>query len=324
MVSHRVSDCEHSRKEQGDVERESDDANKAIDKVRPTFQDIVHRRVLFVQGTEKMKALHSSPSWPPAEYQANVVESQEILLSRRIAAQLSHFLLTHIPPLRDEAGHMLVWNRHLKASLDKRQEKVYQYRRIGDRPSKTIPLSRQTKSDPKRAIYLSIFDLPQWLGQMMEDYVDNHLPRLTAEAVRKGQSVAVPNARDGKNEMLMFPGWDASYFGKQVRRVSGASVTDVRALVEEELNQHKEQWQVPDALIENLCGHTMEVTKKHYKTPTYLKNMHSLVERLHDTSMVLWNYQPRKLAPRGRAVRNKREAMGCDSESESVAALMSD
>ena len=67
MVSRGVSDCEHSRNEQGDVERESDDANKTIDKVRPTFQDIVHKRMLFVKGTEKMEALQTSPSWPPAE-----------------------------------------------------------------------------------------------------------------------------------------------------------------------------------------------------------------------------------------------------------------
>ena len=57
----------HSSKEQGDVERESDDANKTIDKVRPTFQDIVHKRMVFVKGTEKMEALQTSPSWPPAE-----------------------------------------------------------------------------------------------------------------------------------------------------------------------------------------------------------------------------------------------------------------
>ena len=253
------------------------------------------------------------------------MDSQEILLSRRKAAQQSHFLLTHTPP-RDEAGHMLVWNRHLKASLNKKEEKVYQYRRIGDRPSKTISLSRQTKPDPKRAMYLNVYDLPQWLGQVMKDYVDNHLPRPAAEAIRKGGlvSVAVPNARDGKNEMLMFPGWEASYFGKQVRSVSGASVTDVRVLVEEELNQHKEQWKVPDALIEHLCGHTVEVANRFYKTPTYLKNMQSLVERLHDTSAVSWNYKAKKLAPRGRAVRNKREAMGCESESGSMAALMSE
>ena len=67
MVSRRVSDCEHSRNEQGDVERESEDANKTIDKVRPTFLDIVHKRMLFVKETEKMEALQTSPSWPPAE-----------------------------------------------------------------------------------------------------------------------------------------------------------------------------------------------------------------------------------------------------------------
>ena len=54
------------------MKRESDDAKKTIDKVRPTFQDIVHKRMLFVRGTEKM-------------------DSQKILLSRRKAAQLSHF-----------------------------------------------------------------------------------------------------------------------------------------------------------------------------------------------------------------------------------------
>ena len=113
--------------------------------------------------------------------------------------------------------------------------------------------------------------------------------------------------------------------GRFLFRQAGAEgFWSIRALVEEELNQHKEQWKVPDALIEHLCGHTVEVANRFYKTPTYLKNMQSLVGRLHDTSAVSWNYKAKKLAPRGRAVRNKREAMGCESESGSIAALMSE
>ena len=104
---------------------------------------------------------------------------------------------------------------------------------------------------------MNVFELPAWLGHCTEEYVEHHLPVLQREASRRGGpgALAVPNERDGKRESLMFPGWDASTYEKQLKRVSGSTVTDVRALFEEEVKQRKVYFGVPDAVVENFCGH---------------------------------------------------------------------
>ena len=130
MVHHRIGDAIKSRKERGDVDRESDGANQIVHKRKATYQDVVHNRQKFAAATDKMAKTQTSPDWPPAHFPENVVESQRILLARRKAALLGHYLLTHITPLRDEAGSSLIWNRHLKVLENKKGEKVFQYRRI--------------------------------------------------------------------------------------------------------------------------------------------------------------------------------------------------
>ena len=125
-----------------------------------------------------------------------------------LAALLSHYLLTHIPPLRNEARHKLTWNRHVKVIKTPRDDTVCQYRGIGAAPSKSAALGRraQLKEQPanRQACHLA-HTLPLWLGQKL---VDIDLLRLSAEAVRRfGEAaVAVPDARRNKNETLLFPG----------------------------------------------------------------------------------------------------------------------
>ena len=117
--------------------------NQVLNKPKATYADVFHSRLRSAAATDKMDALQRSSSWPPTSYPENVVQSHCVLLCRRKAALFGHYLLTHIPPLRDEAGHNLIYNRHLKICENNKGEGVYQHRRIGDRPSKNIPLPRR-------------------------------------------------------------------------------------------------------------------------------------------------------------------------------------
>ena len=65
-----------------------------------------------------------------------------------------------------------------------------------------------------------------------------------------------------------------------------------------------------------------EVSIEHYKTPTYINNLKRLVEHLHDTSAVLWQYNPQKKAPRGKQASKARLALA-DTEDEDDAAPLS-
>ena len=101
-------------------------------------------------------------------------------------AALAHFLLTHVPPLRDEAGHHLVFNRHVKLMQNEAGESVFQYRRIGAGPTKTSTTSKRSKASvPARHTHLLVHNLPSWLGGMLRDYMDKEWGILFSDAVRK-------------------------------------------------------------------------------------------------------------------------------------------
>ena len=54
MVHHRIGDAIKSRKERGDVDRESDGANQIVHKRKATYQDVVHKLQKFAAATDKM------------------------------------------------------------------------------------------------------------------------------------------------------------------------------------------------------------------------------------------------------------------------------
>ena len=185
QVSHRTHDAAKSRDDNGDLDNESDEANKATFQTPVTFLDMVHRRRRFLEATTKMAVNQGSSEWPPAHWPEATVESQRILLSRRKAALVASFLLTHVPPLRDDAGCSLVWNRHLKM-MNVKERKVFQYRKIGPNVTKTSGLGRRAlKMGARDESQFSIVTLPPWLGDMVDDYVRTDLPRIAGEAFRK-------------------------------------------------------------------------------------------------------------------------------------------
>ena len=185
QVSHRTHDAAKSRDDNGDLDNESDEANKATFQTPVTFLDMVHRRRRFLEATTKMAVNQGSSEWPPAHWPEATVESQRILLSRRKAALVASFLLTHAPPLRDDAGCSLVWNRHLKM-MNVKGRKVFQYRKIGPSVNKTSGLGRRAlKMGATDEPQFSIVTLPPWLGDMVDDYVRTDLPRIAGEAFRK-------------------------------------------------------------------------------------------------------------------------------------------
>ena len=127
------------------------------------------------------------------------------------------------------------------------------------------------------------------------DYVEKELPLLRAEATR------VPDERAGQQEQLLFPGVDASMFGKQVKRVSGISVTHIRALVEEVIRRNMDSWSVPEGLVQNLCGHSEKVAADFHTTAQCTNNLKDLLDHIHDHCRMLSGYVPQKKAPRGRS-----------------------
>ena len=270
MVSRRVSDCEHSRNEQGDVERESEDANKTIDKVSSNIPGHRSQKNAFRQRNRKDGSTADISIMAACRVTTNVVASQEILLSRRKAAQQSHFLLTHTPPRERSWTHV---------GLEQAFEGFFEQKRRKGLP---VPTHRgQTIQD-------NPLESPNQARPEASDVLERLRPAAVVGPGDEGLRRQPPTTTSRRSYQ---EGWAQCRMGRFLFRQAGAEgFWSIRALVEEELNQHKEQWKVPDALIEHL-GHTVEVANRFYKTPTYLKNMQSLVGRFARYLGSSWNYK---------------------------------
>ena len=92
MVRHRIGDAIHTRKQKGDVDRESAAANATVRHPPSTYLDLLHKRKKFQEATDETEKKHLAQDWPPAHWDASVVESQRILLARRKAILQFDFL----------------------------------------------------------------------------------------------------------------------------------------------------------------------------------------------------------------------------------------
>ena len=165
------------------------------------------------------------------------------------AAQLAQPLITHIPPLRDEVGHHLVMNKHLKFSGG-----GCQYRKIGSRPLKASGTSSKGTESISTCHATCLTGCPTWCiywdnsWQVFQDDAIRKNPDKTGgtckndtchnfalDHVQREARVVVRNARRGKIEFFLFPGHDASSFGRLVKRVAGCNFADLRSLVAEEM-----------------------------------------------------------------------------------------
>ena len=147
MSSHRIKDAIQTRKDEGDVSAESEAANQTTMKPTVTFFDMLHRRKQFMEKTNCMIAEQTASDWPPSHWPASTFESQRILLARRTAALLGNFFITHVPPMRDEAGCGLIWNRHIKI-MDVDGTKILQYRNRC--PRHQVQPTAQSRATPRK------------------------------------------------------------------------------------------------------------------------------------------------------------------------------